>query len=267
MLLSVIIIGYNSLDYLKKNLASLSFLKDTPDSEIFYVDNASTDGTIAYIENVYPFVKIIRNAENKGIAKARNQGLREARGEYIWILDSDTEVTKEALDSMLTYMNSHPDVGICGCRLLGQDGTTQFSCRKYPTVREKLKAAIHIIGNKIGLDIYSDVSRRNSYDLEQHDAFDVDYLIGACQLIRREVLQLVGFLDENIFYGPEDADFCYRTHQVGYRVCYLPMIHIYHAYQRVSSYKIFNKITYKHITGLIYYFWKCRSEKKKAITM
>lgn len=263
MQLSVIIIGYNSWSYLEKNLESLSFLSDNPESEIWYIDNASTDGTVARIKSQFPFVKIIENKENRGISKARNQGIIASTGRYIWILDSDTVVTQEALSSMLLFMDNNPDVGLSGCKMYGQDGEAQLSCRKFPTIGAKLKAGFHIVGNKLGLSLFPGVFRHNSYDTNQSKPFDVDYVIGACQMIRRNVQQEVGLLDEKIFYGPEDADFCLRIHQAGYRVCYLPDVSIIHAYQRVSSYKIFNKITYKHILGLIHYFRKNRKRNGK----
>ena len=256
MKLSVILIGYNSWHFLEKNLLSLAFLQQRKDTEIIYVDNASTDHTISEIARLYPNITVIQNTKNKGVSIARNQGIRKATGDYIWILDSDTEVSEIALDVMLAFMDEHPEAGLCGCKMYGQDGCVQSSCRKFPSITGKIKTGIRIISNKLKNRI--DSSLKNDYDTDAKQPFEVDYVIGACQLIRKTAQERVGELDENIFYGPEDADFCLRLKQAGYKVFYLPQISIYHAYQRVSSHKIFSKLTWRHLQGLVYYFRKHR---------
>lgn len=248
MKVSVIIIGYNSWHYLEKCFASLSFLLNDETVEMIYVDNASVDGTLQNISACYPTIKTIANSSNKGIAVARNQGIRMAKGEYIWLLDSDTEVNETAFSVMLQFMESHKNTGMCACKLTGQDGKAQASCRRFPTVKGKLKTAVGII--------FRQPHSVLQYDLDSNEAFQVDYVIGACQFIRKEVFEKTGLLDEQIFYGPEDADLCLRMQQTDYNVFYLPQVSIYHAYQRISSYKLFSKINQKHIAGLGYYFWK-----------
>ncbi|MDL2223849.1 glycosyltransferase family 2 protein [Bacteroidales bacterium OttesenSCG-928-M06] len=254
MKVSVVLIGYNSWHFLKKNLKSLEFMTGYPDMEIIYIDNASTDHTINYIREYFPFVKTHTNSKNLGIAKARNMGIIKATGKYIWILDSDTEVTEKAFNFLYAFMEQHPEAGLCGCKMYGQDGSIQESCRLFPSIKGKLKAGAYILLKKLRL-VKSSIPFY-SYNKDYKEAFEVDYVIGACQFIRKEAQKKVGFLDENIFYGPEDADFCLRMKQAGYLVYYLPQISIYHDYQRASSHKIFSKINLKHIQGLIYYFKK-----------
>ncbi|MDR0686673.1 MAG: glycosyltransferase family 2 protein [Dysgonamonadaceae bacterium] len=250
MRLSVIIIGYNSWHFLDRNLASLSFLFDDPKAEVIYIDNASTDGTLIRIGERYPGVVVIGNDANRGISVARNQGILRSSGEYIWLLDSDTEVNEATLSAMLAFMDSTPDVGLCGCKMYGCDGLVQDSCRVFPTVSGKLRAAVRIFAR-------STFSVKH-YDTSVSEPFEVDYVIGACQLIRRSVQEEVGLLDERIFYGPEDADFCFRIREAGYSVYYLPQVSIYHAYQRLSARKLFSRITFEHLRGLVYYFFKHR---------
>jgi GT2 family glycosyltransferase len=256
MELSIIIIGYNSWHFLERNFASLAFSFHDPQMEIIYVDNASTDGTVSKIKQRYPNIIIIENRKNTGISVARNQGINRASGKYLWFLDSDTEVTETSLSAMLRFMNENPDVGLCGCKMYGQDGSVQDSCRPFPSVGRKGKAAIRIICNKLSRNDKESSLSSGFYDKNAEQPFEVDYVIGACQLIRKEAQEKVGLLDEHIFYGPEDADFCLRMKQAGYKVCYLPQVSIRHAYQRVSSHKIFSKITRKHLWGLMYYFRK-----------
>lgn len=255
MNLSVILIGYNSWHFLEKNLAALSFLEADTDSEIIYVDNGSQDHTIQKTKELYPHIKIIKNKKNNGVAVARNQALSKASGDYLWILDSDTIPTKEAMLTMLDFIKKRTDIGLCGCKMYGQDGKIQNSCRFYPTIGGKLKKAINILRKYLNPHFRSKDDFYD-YDMAQDQPFEVDYVIGACQLIRREAFEKVGFLDENIFYGPEDADYCLRMKLKGYKVYYIPQVSIYHAYQRVSSHSLFSKLNLMHIKGLIYYFWK-----------
>jgi GT2 family glycosyltransferase len=246
---------------LEKNLASLAFLFNDPQAEIIYVDNASTDETLSQIKRLYPGVRIVENRKNAGVSIARNQGIGLASGQYLWFLDSDTEVTKASLMAMLKFMDENPGAGLCGCKMYGQDGRVQESCRKFPSVAGKLRAAVRIFGKKWGKKQSLSSFPPTAYDTDSEQPFEVDYVIGACQLIRKEAQDKVGLLDERIFYGPEDADFCLRMKQAGYKVYYLPQVSIYHAYQRVSSHKIFSKITREHLRGLIYYFWKYKCTK------
>ncbi|MDH8701300.1 GT2 family glycosyltransferase [Dysgonomonadaceae bacterium PH5-43] len=257
MRVSIVLIGCNSWSFLEKNLLSLSFVANERDIEVIYIDNGSTDNTLSEIDKLYPFAKVGVNNRNLGVSKARNRGMGLAKGEYIWILDSDTEVNQEALKEMLDFMDSNPNVGVCGCKMYGNDGKVQNSCRRFPSVKGKLTRAANILLKKLKLKAYN-AAEPEDYDKNQDKPFEVDYIIGACQLIRHSALNKVGLLDEKIFYGPEDADFCLRMKQSGYATHYLPYVSIYHAYQRVSSNSVFSKINWEHIKGLAYYFNKHR---------
>jgi GT2 family glycosyltransferase len=224
-----------------------------PGNEVIYVDNGSVDGSASHVEERYPQVKIIRNDCNRGVSAARNQGLDKASGEYLLFLDSDTEVTATALDEMLAFMEKCPEAGLCGCKTFGPQGMIHESCRPFPTLGGKLAAGVHIVARKLRLPMQDP---RPTYDKDAAEPFEVDYVVGACQLMRRDAQQKTGRLDEHIFYGPEDADFCLRMHQAGYKIYYLPQTAIYHAYQRVSTQKIFSRMNGKHIGGLVYYFRK-----------
>lgn len=261
--LTIIVIGHNSWHFLQKNFSSLDFLKEEQDVEVLYVDNASTDETRVAVSYSYPNIKMICYPINRGVAAARNIGMVNAASEYIMFLDSDTEMNKEAYYEMMKFMDENPDVGVCGCKLYGQDGVAQNSCKKYPTRKSFFKGLLRSLGKQVGLDIYPNAYTESNYNMDQSQPFEVDYVIGACQLIRRKAQTKVGFLDEKIFYGPEDADFCMRIKQAGYRVMYLPMVSITHAYIRPSSTKFFSKLTWKRICGLFYFFNKVDRCKKQ----
>ena len=261
--LTIIVIGHNSWHFLQKNFSSLDFLKEEQDVEVLYVDNASTDETRVAVSYSYPNIKMICYPINRGVAAARNIGMVNAASEYIMFLDSDTEMNKEAYYEMMKFMDENPDVGVCGCKLYGQDGVAQNSCKKYPTRKSFFKGLLRSLGKQVGLDIYPNAYTESNCNMDQSQPFEVDYVIGACQLIRRKAQTKVGFLDEKIFYGPEDADFCMRIKQAGYRVMYLPMVSISHAYIRPSSTKFFSKLTWKRICGLFYFFNKVDRCKKQ----
>jgi GT2 family glycosyltransferase len=259
MRLSTVIIGHNSWHYLEKCLASLHFLFGNPQAEIIYVDNASTDTTLREIRRLYPQITVFENQSNAGISVARNRGIRAASGEYVWLLDSDTEASPAALAAMLSFMDGRPEVGLCGCKLYGQDGRIQNSCRRFPTIGGKLKAALRILSRRLRGKASSSGAPDSDYDVNAVQPFEVDYVIGACQLFRRTAQEKIGLLDERIFYGPEDADFCLRMRQAGYKVFYLPHVSMLHAYQRLSSHRIFSKINVRHLQGLVCYFRKHRT--------
>ncbi|MDR2764731.1 MAG: glycosyltransferase family 2 protein [Tannerella sp.] len=256
MRLSAVIIGHNSWHYLERNLASLCFLLSDSQAEIIYVDNASTDATLREIRRLYPQITVLENGRNAGISIARNRGIRAASGEYVWLLDSDTEASETSLAAMLSFMDEHPEAGLCGCKMYGQDGRVQNSCRRFPTIGGKLQTAFRILARRLRGKASFSGTQDKRYDVNAARPFEVDYLIGACQLFRRTAQEKIGLLDEHIFYGPEDADFCLRMKQAGYKVFYLPHVSMLHAYQRASSHRIFSKINVHHLLGLTYYFLK-----------
>ena len=139
MLLSVILITWNGRELLAECLKSMAFLMARADVEIFVVDNGSEDGTVDFLRNRYPAVKVIPLGSNYGVAYARNRALERACGRYLWILDNDTEINPDVFYGMLHYMEEHPDVGLAGCRLIDADGLVQESCKRYPGIGEKIR--------------------------------------------------------------------------------------------------------------------------------
>ncbi len=249
MKLSVILICWNSLSFLREALASLTeALTDIDEHEIIVIDNGSTDGTDQFIASQYPHVIYRRLSENKGVAYARNRGMELAQGEYVWLLDDDTIVNDKAITTMLRYMELHPHCGICGCRLVDAQGNTQQSYKPYPGLGVKLRN-LFMKGHTV--DPYA-------AQIAEGEPFEPVYIIGACQLIRREVIQRIGLLDERIFYGPEDADYCLRARANGWRVAYLSHVKIIHHWQRITNRNPFTGIARKHTMALLYFYCKHR---------
>ena len=248
MKVSFLIITWNGLELLKGCLSTLSTYLNRNDVEVIIVDNGSQDGTVEYLKTEHPTIRLIELSTNKGVAAARNKALKIAKGDYLFIIDNDLLMNDEAVEGMLKYMDSHTEVGLCGCRLLDANGYVQPSAKQYPGVAYKLK-------NLLFSGKYN-----YSYDLlSANEPLEPVYLIGACQLVRREAFLAVGYLDEHIFYGPEDADFCIRMKQEGWRVIYLPQYEMIHFCQRVTNRRFFSRMGWRHVKGLLYFYWKHKS--------
>ncbi|MGE4093450.1 MAG: glycosyltransferase [Candidatus Binatia bacterium] len=167
------------------------------------------------------------------------------------LLDDDTIVRPGAFDVLLSYMETHPHVGLCAPKLIDQEGNLHLTCRLYPTLTDKLARQLPFAA--------AQRHRREAElaDWDHNSPRTVDYVIGACQVIRAEALAVVGLLDEKIFYGPEDVDLCLRLRQAGWQVFYLPEAVVVHKERRVAR-TVFSRLSWKHLWGVSYYFWKHR---------
>ena len=250
--LSIIILTCNSEHLLRRCLSSIQANITLNDYEIIIIDNNSTDGTREFFksieeEDLYCF---ILNAKNRGVGPARNQGIQVAKGEYLLILDVDTVVQQGAIDKLVGYLDNMTDCGLVAAKMMDANGNLQYTCRKFPTVASKLLRRVPFAWAQ---KLLSEEEMR-AWD---HDSIrEVDYVIGACQLIRRAVVDEVGLFDEDIFYGPEDTDFCLRIWQAGYRVVYNPEAIIIHDERRITKTKLLSRISWEHAKGLVYFFWK-----------
>lgn len=269
MKISIVLICHNSANDIKPCLDSVLKACDSFDSEVLVVDNGSKDESISLLQTYKPAIRLLCNSSNQGVAKARNRAFIEAKGDFIWILDIDTLVNKKALEQMLQLCTDNPEIGLCGCKLTDFEGYVQKSCRKYPTLSYKIFNLLESFTGryKYLTGLHLRIKKNNSKQFYQektngHTPFEVDYVIGACQFFRRSLLEKVGYLDEAIFYGPEDADFCLRIHKSGLKVVYLPDISIIHHYNRISNKSPFSRISWLHIKGLFHFWWKNRKVLK-----
>lgn len=225
-------------------LRSLALVLSREDVELVWVDNGSTDGSSAWMSEHYGSAVRVVLDRNYGVAYARNRGVEHSHGEYILFLDDDTESSARAIDAMLDFLRAHPHVGICGVALRDAEGHLQDSFKTYPG-----------LGVKVGNVLRGAVGLRKRVEAPRH-VTEVDYLIGACQMIRRRVFDDVGLLDEHIFYGPEDADFCMRASEHGWRVCYLPNVSLTHHWRRATRTNLFGRLGRAHIRALVYFYRK-----------
>ncbi len=265
--LSIILLTWNSEHYFPSCIDSVLSSTAGLNREIIIVDNGSTDSTVEMIRSYkhYPEIVFISNSKNEGVAKARNMGITRAKGDYIWLLDIDTVVNKDSIDSMIDFMTAHEECGVCACKLYNSSGEVQDSCRKYPSFRFKMYNVTRSILRKFPFAkrFQKKIDTRNESQF-YHDEmrgvkpFTVEYVIGACQLIRKEVIEQVGLLDEKIFYGPEDADFCLRVQQKGWLIYYLPYVSFIHEYQQMTNKRLFSHMSFIHMKALFYFFRKHR---------
>jgi GT2 family glycosyltransferase len=231
--LSIIIVNWNTRDLLKQCLTSVFEHTHQLTYEIFVVDNASSDGSAEMVEQEFPAVRLIKNTENHGFSKANNQALAKASGRYLLLLNSDTKITDNAFLQMTQFMEMHPSVGMAGPQLLNPDESRQYSCDYFP------RRPLMLLRDKI-LDCcwpqnrFSRQGKMREWDYAT--SFQVDYLIGAVLLIRRETFERIGPLDEQFFMYAEDIDWCYRSVRAGWENYYLGETHVVH-YNRGSSEK------------------------------
>lgn len=244
--LSVVILTYNQRDFTLRCLESIKPLMADDRYEVILVDNGSTDGTRSEVEESYKSVKYLYQNKNLGVAAGRNVGLREARGKKLMLLDNDTIVPSGAIEALSAYLDGHPEVGLVAPRLESPDGRLQKSWKEFPGIFRKICNVM--------------TRGKSSHYSETLPDSEIEpfYVIGAAQLFTRDVLDKCGELDENIFYGPEDADFCIRVRKAGKKVVYNPKVMIIHDWQRVTTGKIFSPMGRKHMKGLLYFYLKHR---------
>lgn len=250
---SIVIISWKMRDLLERCLNTIfEFTKDLT-FEVIVIDNNSQDGTSEMIQKNFPQVKLIKNSENRGVAPARNQGIKETIGRYILILDADMELVENSIKQLYDFLETNPEAGIVGCKLVDKDLNLQFSCKRFPTILAFLFRRLEWIDT---IKNSKTLKYHTMQDWDHSQISEVDYLIGACQFFRREVVDKIGMYDDKIFYGPEDIDFCLRIWKAGWKVYYYPFTQIIHHEQRITKKNLFSKISLKHFAGIFYLYRK-----------
>lgn len=217
--LSIIIINWNTRDLLVRCLHAIEQTAGELDLEIIVVDNASSDDSVPVLRRQFPSVHLVANSSNVGFARANNQALRMARGRYYLLLNSDAFVHAGAVRTMLEYMEQHPKVGGVGCQLVYEDGTLQRSCSSFPTLATELWQALWLDR----LFPKSPVFGRYLMSYwDMNDMREVDCVLGACLMLRREAIAQVGLFDERFFMYSEEVDLCYRLKRAGWAIYFVP---------------------------------------------
>jgi len=230
--LSIITVSWNVRDLLRRCLRSLPASDSALSTDVWVVDNASHDGSAAMVREEFPHVRLIENPGNDGFTRANNQALALCRGRHVLLLNPDTEVIGDALQTMVSYLDGHGDVGVVGPQLVYPDGSVQPSRRRFPDLKTMLVEST--IVQRLRPD--NGVVRRYYMADQPHDALqNVDWLVGACLMVRREAMEQAGLLDERFFMYSEEMDWCLRIKQHGWRVVYVPAARVMHHEARSSE--------------------------------
>lgn len=255
--ISFIILTWNSENVIFPCLKSISDIRDL-NYEIIIVDNGSADKTSAMIDqfissNSEIQIRKLQLEKNYGTTVSRNLGIQKVSddSDFVCILDSDTIINQEAMKELVSVLLEDPKNGITGPNMVNLSGEEQVTAKKIPNALLKIRKAIPIRSIQVKGE------KQEKYDFSDGQrSYPVGYLISACWMIRREVINKIGMLDEKIFYSPEDVEYCVRAWKNGYRVLYCPNAHIIHATQRISKKKLISKHNWEHIKGLVYFFRK-----------
>jgi GT2 family glycosyltransferase len=226
--LSILIVTHNSGPWLDQCLASIRAATRCA-YEVIVVDNASTSAACSEACSRCAATVLIRNRENVGFAMATNQASRIAQGRYLLLLNPDSLVLRDALDVLVGFMDAHPDIGICAPRNLDEAGALKRNCGRISTPRGYIVGALTAPFQPGLQQLVRRIRPSRAYDLTGDAPLDVQVVHGNSLLIRRDLYQALGGLDEQFFMYIEDVDLCLRTIRHGWRIVYLPAAQVVHA--------------------------------------
>lgn len=225
-----IIVTWNAKDLLLDCLASLYREVDSIDYEVLVIDNGSVDGTADAVKRRFDRVKIIENQKNLGFAAGNNQGLKAMSSRYAVLLNSDTIVLKGTFKRLAAFMDEQPDVAVVGPQLINKDGSKQNCFHNFPS----------LITEIFGLGLLKSLfprrypGKRRNYT----EPLEVDAILGACLMVRREVIEKIGLMDEGYFFFLEETDWCYRMKRDGWNIYHIPDTKIIHLHGESTKKKL-----------------------------
>lgn len=272
---SLAIVSYNTRDLLLKCLESVFGSVDAGDVEVIVVDNGSTDDSSEAVLARYPRTDVVQTGKNRGFAAAANVALARARGAYVVLLNSDTEIRRDSLSVMARFLDEHPEAGVVGPRLVYEDGTTQPSADFAPNLMteflhlfrvkrllpgENVRQAVAPVLRKASGKTVGTYFEAYSADLTPRE---VDCVSGACLMIRRGTLDAAGLLDERFFMYMEDMDWCLRAKSAGAKVFYLPEVEVVHHVG--SSGEASDHVFVERYASRLYFFTKHRGRPARFI--
>ncbi len=217
--LSIVIVNWNTRQLVLDCIRSIYETAKECRMQVIVVDNASEDGSVQAVRQQFPQVEVIENRENLGFARGNNQGMAVAEGRYLCLINSDVVVLEGCLNHLMNYLDAHPQVGMVGPKLLWKDRTLQWSCRKFPSLWNTFCPAVGLPRLFPRVPFFS--GEHMGYF--PHDRVcQVDVLVGAFLMVRREAYEQVGGMDENYFMYCEEVDWCRRFHDAGWKIVFLP---------------------------------------------
>ena len=253
--LSFVILTWNSEAYIQSCLDSIFLSLSEPEIryEVFVVDNGSTDKTEELLKEYqanYPdVIKPIFLLNNKGTTFSRNIGLKQSTGRFLCVMDSDVVLPTNLFTPLMDALNQEREVGMVVPKINYASGRWQKSFDQFPTLVHKVKRFFRLRAME---------KQEATHQQDEVESCPVDYAISAFWLFKRELLDVVGYLDEKIFYSPEDVDYCLRVWQAGFKIVYVPAVKIIHHTQEISRGFKLNRAKISHLKGLFYLFYKHR---------
>ena len=257
--ISFIILNYKSKGLLRNCLRSIMELDWSGlRYEIIVVDNDSRDGVKETLGQNFAGVILIESPKNLGMGAGNNLGVKQARGEYLVVLNPDTVALAGAVNKMYDFMAANPQIGLVGPKLINPDGSLQYSTYKFPSFWLPLFRRT-FLGNIPALNPWLKDYQMMAWDHKEARA--VDWLLGACLIVRRQAVEEVGLMDEQFFLYVEDTDWCRRFWASKWEVWYVASVELVHFHERLSAQKpllsaVFSKITWIHISSWFKYFQK-----------
>lgn len=258
--LSIIIVNYGERGFLRQSLKGFKRAELKLSYETIVVDNGSDDGSAAMVRQDFPEVILEALPDNLGLSVGTNIGIRRASGKKLLFLNADIAIYPGVIERLAQFLDDHPDVGLVAPKLLNPDHSVQTSCYRFPsllvpvlrrTPLGKLRGAKPLLRRYLMLDWHHDETQT------------VEWVLGACMMVRREALDRVGPMDERFFVYFEDVDWCRRFWTAGLKVVYLADAWLIHYHRRMSAENpgmrgVFRRVTRIHIESALKYFWKYR---------
>ncbi len=251
--LSIVIVTHNSVSPVKKCLESIREFRPSCEYETIVIDNASKDGSTDLIKAGFADVRLVENERNTGYSAGVNQGIKLSKGRHILILNPDIVVREGSIDTLVEFAEKTPEAGIVGAKLIYPDGRLQYSCRRFYTF-----AAMLFRRTLLGriFPRARPLRRHLMMDYDHEETKVVDWIIGACMLVRREAIEKVGRMDERFFLYFEDIDWCYRMRNHGWNVYYTPESVMIHSYERSSAGSMLSRPFLIHVLSMLRYYEK-----------
>jgi GT2 family glycosyltransferase len=255
---TVIVIAHDVVEELRTCFASIREHSGDLETEVILVDNASTDGTAEAMAREFPEVEVIRLETNEGLP-ARNHGLRRARGRHRMFIDSDARLTAGALPTMVDRLERMPEVGLVGPRLVHPSGELQLSPRRFVPPAMPI---LRLPGLRSRFERGPTIRHHLMVD-DPHHRRRAEYVLGACQLFRAAAQEAAGEIDERIWFGADDADWCFTMRRAGWTILYEPDAVVVHDYRRTSAARPLSMHALRHFLAHLHFqrkWWRVRRE-------
>ena len=224
-MVTIVIVSYNTRDILKNCLEALYRHGTGSDMEVVVADNDSRDDSTAMVKEQFPQVRLIANTRNLGFAAANNLAFHQAHGRYIILLNPDAYIGPASIRNAVTFMDNHPECGLCGGKIISPEGRLEPSARRFPSPLSKLLTLSGLSARFPASPIFS----RHEFGGFAHDhPLEVDWVPGTFTIVRKTMLDSIGPFDERFFMYYEETDLCLRARKAGWKIFFIPDAEVMH---------------------------------------